>query len=348
MKKINKLILVLSLSIPLFFIGCQKTDVQEPVTPTDKEYGDYKNGIEYCGDPLTYDLVSLDPAGITGGTVTIGNDKDGILHVSLDAASGYAFITTHLFAGAVVPGEGLNNGTGHIYLNDPAFQEHTFVSWPFTIHDYFSADVSQEENCFYVVVHALVRIPTGEVVNVFVQGNYKTTGYFFEYCKQTCEPPPPLGGCETAYAFGDQYAYCFRDINKKTGLYNPSGPQNKNFSQWGWTNEISVGSYNFEIWAGAGQCNLSNGTLVGYLSIDYAGGSATMTYNMINGYVLTETHAYIGDDLVPRKNNGKPTVAPGQYPKKHENLNGATSDTYVFHNLSGDVYVIAHGVVCDE
>ena len=45
------------------------------------------------------------------------------------------------------------------------------------------------------------------------------------------------------------------------------------------------------------------------------------------------THTYAGSNMFPM-DNGVPTVAPGQY--------------YIEENLSGDIYVIAHTVVCTD
>ena len=69
---------------------------------------------------------------------------------------------------------------------------------------------------------------------------------------------------------------------------------------------------------------------------------------MLDGYTLSETHLYIGNEMFPKDNNGDFTVAPGLYPFKHEDLMGATTDTYVISGLSGDLYVIAHAVVCGK
>jgi hypothetical protein len=43
------------------------------------------------------------------------------------------------------------------------------------------------------------------------------------------------------------------------------------FDRWGWTNPISTdpGSYVFDLWAGAGQCDTDKGTLVGTVEVEY-------------------------------------------------------------------------------
>lgn len=136
--------------------------------------------------------------------------------------------------------------------------------------------------------------------------------------------------CETAFAYGGDDATCFIDLG---------------FGNWGWTNgPLGEGSYSFPIYAAAGQCDLSKGTLVGTLEIVYSGGTATIEYEMDAGFTMDETQLYVGNDILPKK-GGEYTVAPGQYGNIHD-LDGASSDSYTITDLSGDIYVVAHAVVC--
>jgi hypothetical protein len=142
----------------------------------------------------------------------------------------------------------------------------------------------------------------------------------------------PAVTCGTAYAYHADYATCFLDIG---------------FTKWGWTNgPLGSGSYEFELWAGAAGCDISKGTLVGWLSVDYDGSTAIVTYNMYEGNYMTATHLYVGNDRLPKNKKGKETVAPGQYPYGHDPLNNVTTDSYTVTGLSGNIYVVAHGVVC--
>jgi len=61
---------------------------------------------------------------------------------------------------------------------------------------------------------------------------------------------------------------------------------------------------------------------------------------------MDATHLYVGTEHLPRKKNGDFTTAPGQYPYKHDPLNDVTTDTYTVTGLSGEIYVVAHAVVC--
>jgi hypothetical protein len=140
--------------------------------------------------------------------------------------------------------------------------------------------------------------------------------------------PPPVVECETAYAFGGSVATCFLDLS----------PINAN--NWGWTNYIGEGSYDWPIYAGAGQCNISNGTSVGNLSVEYSSGTVTITYELDPGFNLDETHVWVGSTPLPVK-RGQYTTAPGQFNHNFEN-------PVIVSGLSGNIYIAAHAVVCWE
>ena len=125
------------------------------------------------------------------------------------------------------------------------------------------------------------------------------------------------GSCDTAFARGDNGDTCFIG---------------NGFNRWGWTiGPLTEGDYSYEVYAGAGQCDTSKGALVGTVDVSYSNGEVTVDYNIDPAYSVEETHTYAGYDMFPSK-NGRPTVAPGQYT--------------ITKNLSGEIYVIAHAVVC--
>ena len=114
-----------------------------------------------------------------------------------------------------------------------------------------------------------------------------------------------------------------------------------------WTSgPLAAGSYEFEIWAAAGQCDLGKGTLVGSMALSYNGTSADVTYTMLPGFTLDETHLYVGSAPLPSF-KGEYTVAPGQYGNIHD-LEAATSDSFRINNLSGNIHVVAHAVACSN
>lgn len=136
-----------------------------------------------------------------------------------------------------------------------------------------------------------------------------------------CEEKPELSGCETAFARTNDGSNCFIG---------------NGFNRWGWSiGPLAEGTEEtYEIYAGAGQCDISKGTLVGTVDISYVDGNVSVTYNIDDSIVVSETHTYAGNDMFPTQKNGKPTVAPGQFT--------------IQEDLSGEIFVIAHAVVCGE
>lgn len=142
--------------------------------------------------------------------------------------------------------------------------------------------------------------------------------------------------CETFYAWApDSMSTCFLDDG---------------FQRWGWTiGPLQAGDYSFELYSGSGQCDLDKGTLVGSLNLIYNQelGNLDVEFVMHEGYVVNETHLYVGNEPYPINSQGDITVAPGQFPYQHE-LDSAENDTYTIDGLSGEIYIIAHGVVCAD
>lgn len=126
--------------------------------------------------------------------------------------------------------------------------------------------------------------------------------------------------CETSFAIGN--------ADNEYACFSEGG-----FNRWGWSiGPISEGTYTYDVYAGAGQCITDNGVLAGTVTIEYSNGLVSAEYDFLDGYTTSETHLYAGSTMYPTKNNGRNTVAPGQY--------------YIEANLSGDIYVIAHAVTC--
>jgi hypothetical protein len=107
------------------------------------------------------------------------------------------------------------------------------------------------------------------------------------------------------------------------------------FDQWGWTNKIKAGDYSWPMWAGAGGCDTARGERVGKVDVTYGNdGSFSAIITLEAGYTLLEEHVYAGSTRFPQVQQGRrmvDTVAPGQY--------------YIEGNLSGNIWVIVHGVV---
>ena len=164
----------------------------------------------------------------------------------------------------------------------------------------------------------------------------------------TCQPQDKNvpATTETAFAFdGDQ-----------TGCFQQYGQFLDNPQRWGWTNgPYDPGTYTFKLYAGAGLCDVSKGTLVGKVSMIYDGSTANVTYTLLGKnpqtgipYTLREVHLYVGGEEFPRITNGSQagdfTIAPGRFPYKSTNLTSSTQ-SFTVPNLSGKLYLIAHAVV---
>ncbi len=199
----------------------------------------------------------------------------------------------------------------------------------------------------YVAAHAVVQSTDasgntstetawGEGDNFVDQGSWAT--YFT--LNLTCDANNgSVGSCETAFAYSANAATCFIGADFD-GDGNDDG-----INRWGWSNgPFAPGVYTMDIYAGAGQCDLTKGTLTGTLTVDYDGSTARVTYTTNAPFTMDETHLYVGTDPLAT-DNGEYTVAPGQYGNIND-LDDANYDAFTISNLSGDIYVVAHAVVC--
>ena len=147
-------------------------------------------------------------------------------------------------------------------------------------------------------------------------------------------------GCETAFGricVCDELNSCFSEFG---------------FNRWGWSVKLERPeggdrTETFGLYAGAGQCDLDKGTEVGSVKVTfYANGTVDYhDFDMSDGFDVKEFHFYAGDTPTPiNKNNGKPTVAPGQYYNDGDldNSEGTLGEP------DGIVYVIVHAVVCGD
>lgn len=190
----------------------------------------------------------------------------------------------------------------------------------------------------HLAAHAALQLPDG-------LGGYQTeTGWgsgdrmvekgswatFFSVLL-TCDGGGGGGGtaqCETAFAFGDTRLWDILDENGDPITM-----------RWGWQVTLYPGDALVQpIYAGAGQNDVTKGTLVGDLYISYDGVKVRAEYVMFPPFHLEETHLYVG--LEPT-----PTAAPGQYGNQHD-LDAATGDLYWVAIDGSPVFAVAHAVVC--
>ena len=145
--------------------------------------------------------------------------------------------------------------------------------------------------------------------------------------------------CETAFGricLCDELNSCFSEFG---------------FNRWGWSVKFERPdgedkTETFGLYAEAGQCDLDKGTEVGSVKVTfYADGTVDYhDFDMLDGFDVKEFHFYAGDTPTPvNKNNGRPTVAPGQYYN-----DGDLGPEVGSGDPDGIVYVILHAVVCGD
>ena len=216
-----------------------------------------------------------------------------------------------------------------VVTGEPVFEYRYYTSWYFTDE----SEILYDDGSYVIDPSGLITFDAGD------DGIYDFIVGFCTGGDNDIEIPDPddptYDGCETAFAYGgESIATCF---------------SNWGFARWGWTNAIngSISSiYELPIYAGAAQCDIEKGTLVGTLTITFTSATTVeVNYSMDNGYTMEETHLYIGSLALP-SDNGVFTLSPGLYTEIHDGLAGVGTDTYTLTVPEGDLYVVAHAVVC--
>jgi hypothetical protein len=326
-------------------ISCQKTDLNDQAVQTPADEIIDNTSIEhkdYCGNTLTFPLNQWDQP-IDFGTLTIGNDESNlILNFDIDENSDYYIRKTYIYIindGATplptIADAWNPDGTVHFidlenipFINTNISTQHHQEIISFTELENEGIDLNE---CLDIVAAVNLKdLVTNEwVYRVYANSSLKSYGYYVDFCIEPCEEPT----CETAYAFGGDDDDCFLNLNTQG-------------NNWGWSNgPVDEGTTDsWPIYAGAGQCDIGNGTLVGTLDIEYVGSTATITYNIDAAYTLEETHLHIGtsaDGRLPLNKKNKFLTAPGGY-----DYSGGSS--FTIDNLSGPIWVTAHSVVCGD
>jgi hypothetical protein len=66
------------------------------------------------------------------------------------------------------------------------------------------------------------------------------------------------------------------------------------------------------------------------------------------GFIMYGVHIHAGDEILPRAKKGELTTAPGQSEVVKDDLQGVATFSHTFTALTGDIYVVAHAVVCGQ
>lgn len=294
---------------------------------------------------------------IDAGTVCVSSDGTD-LFVTYVTTGGWELTEAHLWVGAntadMPQTKQGNPKIGNFPGNSGDITGEIFYEFTISLADlgffYPSVDV-----VYFLAAHAALQRDNGD-------GTFQTeTGWgdgsrfvergmwgTFSSFTLTCESDPgpePKGERETAFACGGDLALDFLQLDL-------NGDGKDDFNRWGWTNLISPGNtYTFPIYAGAGQSDITKGTWVGDLEVTYSSdGALNVVYIMFEGFTMQEMHIYAGSEPVPTNENGDYTVAPGQYSVVQDEIPAAgwSHAWVVGDGFSGNLYLIAHAVVCDD
>lgn len=297
---------------------------------------------------------------IESGNLTVEVVGDDLV-VTFNTSGGWETSETHLWIGtdlADMP----QTRQGNPKIGNFPYQGADSYNIPLTQLGFSCPSADAE---YYVAAHAAVQLidGSGNVIQSetawadgdrFVEkGMWGTFSTVTLSCATVGGPIDPVGQCETAFAYAGGTNIVDGDSTNSFLDIDENGDGKGDFNRWGWSNgAIPSGDYQWDIYAGAGQSNISKGTLVGTLTVNYDTvllGSAIVTFDIDEGspYYMEENHLYVGNEILPRDVNGEFTVAPGQYPTIHDTLAAGTKkDTYVVNGLSGDIHVVAHATVC--
>ncbi len=123
------------------------------------------------------------------------------------------------------------------------------------------------------------------------------------------------------------------------------------FDTWGWTNgamsENETSERTYKLFVNASDCDVSNAEEVGKVSLVYFDGKVSAKFELFDGYKMSSTAMYVGNDILP-KDGGVYTTDPSKYPYQHSGLGAADTDTYDITGLTGQIYVIVYASIVDD
>ncbi len=279
---------------------------------------------------------------IEAGEVCVAVQGD-FLSVTYKTVDGWELKEAHLWTGldmALMPAtKNGNPKIGNFPYNSGNITGATSYSFNVPLEAVFGA--APADLCglgAYLAAHAALQRDNGaggyETQTGWVDGEQITDkGSWAMYSSLlfTCPPDPEVAvnqecSTETAYALGER---TFIEIGATK-------------SRWGWELEVNDGeSRSVDIYAGAGQNDISKGTLVGQLLVERDDELIKVRYEMLDGFTMDETHLYVGTEHLK-------DIAPGKYGNQND-LTNATSDEYTVTVDGADpnlpLYVVAHAVV---
>jgi hypothetical protein len=118
--------------------------------------------------------------------------------------------------------------------------------------------------------------------------------------------------------------------------------------KWGWFFTYDGQEITRDLWAGAGRNKLNSGYKVGTVSASLDPDNEAqlkITYNINNGWSMSEAHLYVGNDVPP------PPVAPGLFANAETFVEGINEHIFYIDldSLQGEpLYIAAHAVVAAD
>jgi hypothetical protein len=356
MKRVLGLGLISVLSSVLVIAGLTGCSDETMVAPTDAFSSFSVTTVN--GQPNTSCTELLAGQTIPAGTVcfeVVGSS----MNVTYTTVDGWELTEAHLWVGCEPDGypqtRSGNPKIGNFPNNSGSIDGTTTYTFSFDLSEFQCLDAIDctNGNLLYAMAHASVRKADGsggyQTETGWADGNPAAGRNWATQVAITMFDDSCGGGTgnscydhETAFAFDGDQSGCFQ--NYPEYLDNPN--------RWGWTNgPYAPGTYTWDVYARAGQCDLSKGTLVGTAILDYDGTTATVTYNLTGGWILETTHAYVGCEEFARNKQGEFTLAPGQYGSTND-FDPATGTTISTHTITGldgcDVYAVIHAAVLIE
>jgi len=350
--KLSLLILVVFLAA---FVGCSKEDPVVPMNALSTVSVGAVNGVpgQFCTDLFAGQTINA--GSVCAEIIDNGDTED--LCITYTTIDGWELIEAHTWVGEDLADMPQNRKGNPVVGNFPFHSGDITGQTTYTVCidlNQFGTEGGAVDLCgllLYAAAHAAIGKDTdgdgiydqtetgwGDGDRMVERGNWAT--YFT--IDLTCETGGGTSGeetGETAFAQSCDAATCFLDFTDEDGT---------GFNRWGWFNgPFAAGTYYLDIYAGAGQCDIAKGTLVGLLTVDYDGASATVTYSTCGTYFMDEAHLYVGNEPLARDVNGDYTVAPGQYPYIDDDI-ATNSYTFTIDGLSGGIYVVAHAVVVGD
>lgn len=358
--------LLVWLLFPALVLSCQVQDAEEVLTADEEELWEAYDpssaarhgtpvgdngpltlppGVIPCTDPAVYDLFAIRDKDV--GSVTISND-DQNLYVTY-------FTTKSLQKLFLWIGRDLKDmprtQTGNPVLANFLYKANANNASTYTFKIPLADLAKKQLDCG----KNLLLVAYAEVDGQPAFGGdfpipcFNRWAFIMKYKIVCCSAPePPVSDEETAFAKGN-WVFVQGGCND----FNPECLPGLNISnRWGWAINVDEPiEYAFDMYAGAAKNDITKGTKVGRLAVEYAtvmiNGAptaiGTITYLINNGWTMKELHIYAAD-------NRPTTAAPGQYGHTVKFPGGSTFYQYTINFADPDVandgvWFIAHAVV---